>query len=282
MSRRDQVGGNDAEELARLTRAAIEAGREPVAWRFSADALWRAARAIRRVHLQDVRAERAGGSTKTTHDARLFAVIFRRRHNAPPPSVAPAYMMLAGLTLEAFAKGVLVARDPSRVGVSPREGRVAIAWGVPEHLTPQLVREAGVALTEGEIAVSSDSRCTFAGRAVTLSQKWLSNSGPASGRTSVARIGRRATSTLLISSRAGFAPNATAQFETGSIGGSRDSTSSSMSRLDRTPFGDRVLASSRERQPPGTVVVGIGGCSLPVVQTDRGLFRVFRAPAEVP
>jgi len=105
-----------------LTDAALEAAKDPIAWRFSSDSLWRSAQVVRRLHERDVRYGRAGASTKETHEVRLMAVIFRHRHSAPPPPVAHVYMMLAGLSLEALAKGLLVACDPARVAPSHAEG----------------------------------------------------------------------------------------------------------------------------------------------------------------
>jgi hypothetical protein len=136
-----------------LTDAALEAGRSPARWRFSSDALWRSARALLRVHLGDVRHGRAGTSTRDTHEIRLAAVIFRRRHVAPPPSVAPVYMMLAGLALEALVKGIIVAREPHRIGRGTSSQKLMLEWGAREHLSTDLVRRAGRKLTTEEGAV---------------------------------------------------------------------------------------------------------------------------------
>jgi len=131
-----------------LTDAALEAAKDPIAWRFSSDSLWRSAQVVRRLHERDVRYGRAGASTKETHEVRLMAVIFRHRHSAPPPPVAHVYMMLAGLSLEALAKGLLVARDPARVAPSTRGGHIDLGWKGSGHLSARLLDEAKIAMSD--------------------------------------------------------------------------------------------------------------------------------------
>jgi hypothetical protein len=133
-----------------LVAEAVESAQEPVRWRASAKTLWRAARAVERTHLDDVRNDRVGASTLLTHERRLMHVIFRRSHRPPPMPVAPVYLMLAGLALEALAKGVLVA--DGRVEIHGNGGKLEFRWGMSEHLTPQMLTASGIALNASERA----------------------------------------------------------------------------------------------------------------------------------
>jgi hypothetical protein len=126
-----------------ITEAAVTAGRSPLAWRQTSDMLWRAAQTLLRQHAHDVKRGRAGTSTTDTHNVRLFAVIFRRTHAAPPPSIAPVYMLTAGLSLEALAKGILVAREPTRIAGGADGRKLEFTWNAPEHLSLELIRAAG-------------------------------------------------------------------------------------------------------------------------------------------
>jgi hypothetical protein len=137
-------------DLDSITDAAVTAGRSPLAWRQTSDMLWRAAQTLLRQHAHDVRLGRAGASTIDTHNVRLFAVIFRRTHAAPPPAVAPVYMMIAGLSLEALVKGILVAREPTRISAGADGHKLDIAWKAPEHLSLDLMRAAGYQTTAEE------------------------------------------------------------------------------------------------------------------------------------
>jgi hypothetical protein len=62
--------------------------------------------------------------------------------------VAPVYLMLAGLALEALAKGVLVA--DGRLTVYATSEKLDFKWGMPEHLTPEMLTSAGIELTDEE------------------------------------------------------------------------------------------------------------------------------------
>jgi len=147
---RSRTQGSSASELSLWAETAVEEATSGPAWRFSSDSLWRSAQHIRRLHERDVKLGRAGVSRRHTREVRLMEVIMRRYHRPPPAPVAHVYMMLAGLALEGLAKGLIVARDPSRVTVSRSGGHVDLRWPGSGHLSAALVDQAAFVLTPVE------------------------------------------------------------------------------------------------------------------------------------